>query len=173
LFRFLFLRLCFFDRTGRLDEALTCLRAFVARSPPRIVRETSPSPAPTQLPDHMRSTRVSLVAGGRPLVRLTTAGRTGRRRTAVADIRGHRGTAPSPRGGGRPARRRVRQVGVQGVRGCAAQAEGGDAQAGVIRVERTVGKFSLFKGSSPRVRWVVAAAATLTPLAPHTFRYHA
>jgi len=101
------------------------------------------------------------------------AGRTGRRRTAVADIRGHRGTAPSPRGGGRPARRRVRQVGVQGVRGCAAQAEGGDAQAGVIRVERTVGKFSLFKGSSPRVRWVVAAAATLTPLAPHTFRYHA
>jgi hypothetical protein len=38
-------------------------------------------------------------------------------------------------------------VGVQGVRGCAAQAEGGDAQAGVIRVERTVGKISFpFQG---------------------------
>jgi hypothetical protein len=61
------------DRTGRLDEALACLRAFVARYPPHIVRESSPSPTPTQLPDHMRSTRVSLVAGDRPLVRLTTA----------------------------------------------------------------------------------------------------
>jgi len=61
-----------FDRTGRLDEALACLRAFVARYPPNTVRESSPSSVPTRLPD-MRSQRVSLVAGGRPLVRLTTA----------------------------------------------------------------------------------------------------
>jgi hypothetical protein len=60
----------FFDRTGRLDEALACLRAFVARYPPSDVRE--PSSTATQRPD-MRSTRVLLAAGNRPLVRLTTA----------------------------------------------------------------------------------------------------
>lgn len=62
--------LLFFDRTGRLDEALACLRAFVARYPPYGIREL-PSTA-TQRPD-MRSTRVLLAASNRPLVRLTTA----------------------------------------------------------------------------------------------------
>lgn len=59
-----------FDRTGRLDEALACLRAFVARYPPSDVRE--PSSTLTQQAD-MRSTRVSLAGSNRPLVRLTTA----------------------------------------------------------------------------------------------------
>lgn len=59
-----------FDRTGLLDEALACLRAFVARYPPSDVRELSSTA--TQRPD-MRSTRVSLAASNRPLVRLTTA----------------------------------------------------------------------------------------------------
>ena len=62
-----------FDRTGRLDEALACLRAFVAHYPPNAVRELPSPVTPTQLSNHMRSSRVSLVAGGRPLVRLTTA----------------------------------------------------------------------------------------------------
>ncbi|KAI0276061.1 hypothetical protein BGY98DRAFT_1090385 [Russula aff. rugulosa BPL654] len=56
--------------TGRLDEALACLRAFVARYPPSDVREASSTA--TQRPD-MRSTRVLLAASNRPLVRLTTA----------------------------------------------------------------------------------------------------
>jgi hypothetical protein len=55
------------DRTSRVDEALACLRAFVARYPPYTVRE----PPLRQRPD-MRAMRVSLV-GARPLVRLTTA----------------------------------------------------------------------------------------------------
>jgi hypothetical protein len=62
-----------FDRTGRLDEALERLRAFVAHYPPNAVRELPSPVTPTRLSDHMRSSRVSLVAGGRPLVRLTTA----------------------------------------------------------------------------------------------------
>ena len=61
-----------FDRTGSLDEALACLRAFVARYPSNTVRESSPSSVLTKLPG-MRSQRVSLVARDRPLVRLTTA----------------------------------------------------------------------------------------------------
>ncbi|KAI0246335.1 hypothetical protein BJV78DRAFT_1286525 [Lactifluus subvellereus] len=56
--------------TGRIDEALACLRAFVARYPPYVVREQSPPP-PTRL-SNIRTMRVSL-AGARPLVRLTTA----------------------------------------------------------------------------------------------------
>ncbi len=59
-----------FDRTDRLDEALACLRTFAARYPSSDVRE--PSLTMTQRPD-MRSTRVSLAASNRPLVRLTTA----------------------------------------------------------------------------------------------------
>ncbi|KAI9435830.1 hypothetical protein H4582DRAFT_2059299 [Lactarius indigo] len=51
--------------TGQLDEALGCLRAFVARYPPHSVRA-----APQQW--DMRATRVSLADRGRPLVRLTT-----------------------------------------------------------------------------------------------------
>jgi hypothetical protein len=62
----------FFDRTSDLDEALACLRAFVARYPPCDVRERPLSSTTTQLPD-MRSTRVTLAASDRPLVRLTTA----------------------------------------------------------------------------------------------------
>ncbi|KAI9449004.1 hypothetical protein BJY52DRAFT_1364065 [Lactarius psammicola] len=52
--------------TGQLDEALACLRAFVARYPPYSVRATA------QRHWDMRATRVSLVDRGRPLVRLTT-----------------------------------------------------------------------------------------------------
>ena len=53
-----------------LDEALDCLRGFVARYPPHAVRAT-------KLPEHdrhreMRATRVVLADRGRPLVRLTT-----------------------------------------------------------------------------------------------------
>jgi len=63
--------------TGRVDEALACLRAFAARYPPSAVRESS-SPQTAQggirgrgRPD-MRAMRVSLAARDRPLVRLTT-----------------------------------------------------------------------------------------------------
>jgi len=67
-----------FDRTDREDEALACLRAFVARYPPSAVREPL-SPTAQGLkggrergrPD-MRAMRVSLAAEDRPLVRLTT-----------------------------------------------------------------------------------------------------
>jgi hypothetical protein len=62
-------------------------------------------------------------------------GCTGRRRTAIADVRRHRGAAPSPRCGRRRARRRVRQMGVQDVRGCAAQTEGGNTQVVVRSVK--------------------------------------
>jgi hypothetical protein len=55
------------DRTRRVDEALTCLRAFVARYPPYTVR----APPLLRRPD-MRAMRVTLI-GARPLVRLTTA----------------------------------------------------------------------------------------------------
>ena len=61
-----------FDRTSELDEALACLRTFAARHPPCDVRERPSSSTAGQRPD-MRSTRVSLAASGRPLVRLTTA----------------------------------------------------------------------------------------------------
>ncbi|KAH8986599.1 hypothetical protein EDB92DRAFT_2021332 [Lactarius akahatsu] len=54
--------------TGQLDEALACLRAFVARYPPHSVRAT----ATAQEQWDMRTTRVSLADRGRPLVRLTT-----------------------------------------------------------------------------------------------------
>ncbi|KAH9176110.1 hypothetical protein EDB89DRAFT_1941983 [Lactarius sanguifluus] len=54
--------------TGQLDEALACLRGFVARYPPHSVRATT---AQQQQWD-MRTTRVSLADRGRPLVRLTT-----------------------------------------------------------------------------------------------------
>ncbi|KAH9964881.1 hypothetical protein BC827DRAFT_1185755 [Russula dissimulans] len=62
--------------TGRVDEALACLRAFAARYPPSAVRESS-SPRTAQgrgrgRPD-MRAMRVSLAGRDRPLVRLTTA----------------------------------------------------------------------------------------------------
>ncbi|KAH9068095.1 hypothetical protein EDB83DRAFT_683485 [Lactarius deliciosus] len=53
--------------TGELDEALACLRAFVARYPPHSVRATA-----QQQQWDMRTTRVSLADRGRPLVRLTT-----------------------------------------------------------------------------------------------------
>jgi hypothetical protein len=56
------------DRTGRIDEALTCLRDFVARYPPSIIREP---PLVTQRPDTVLKMRVTL-EGARPLVRLTT-----------------------------------------------------------------------------------------------------
>ncbi|KAH9064399.1 hypothetical protein EDB87DRAFT_1804147 [Lactarius vividus] len=52
--------------TGQLDEALACLRAFVARYPPDNVRATA------QPQWDMRSTRVSLADRRQPLVRLTT-----------------------------------------------------------------------------------------------------
>ncbi|KAH9001910.1 hypothetical protein EDB86DRAFT_2902439 [Lactarius hatsudake] len=54
--------------TGELDEALSCLRAFVARYPPHSVRATDTA----QQQWDMRTTRVSLADRGRPLVRLTT-----------------------------------------------------------------------------------------------------
>jgi hypothetical protein len=57
-----------FDRTGRLDEALECLRAFATRYPPYSVREPSSAQRPV-----MRTMRVSLAARDHPLVRLTTA----------------------------------------------------------------------------------------------------
>ncbi|KAF8266080.1 hypothetical protein EI94DRAFT_1803621 [Lactarius quietus] len=53
--------------TGQLDEALDCLRAFVARYPPHTVKATAPTPV-----KDMRATRVSIADRGRPLVRLTT-----------------------------------------------------------------------------------------------------
>ncbi|KAI9509894.1 hypothetical protein F5148DRAFT_676619 [Russula earlei] len=56
--------------TGRLDEALACLRTFSARYPPHAVLE--PSRPRAERRNGMRDMRVSLAAGGRPLVRLTT-----------------------------------------------------------------------------------------------------
>jgi len=95
-------------------------------------------------------------------------GCTGRRRTAIADVRGHRDTAPSPRCGRRPARRRVRQMGVQDVRGCAAQTEGGDTQVVVMSVKP--GNLPFFRAVSSS--WVLGCGvfnADATDSNPHTF----
>ena len=59
-------------RTGMLDEALDCLRAFVARYPPHTVRATATPPPAEHGLREMRETRVVLADRGRPLVRLTT-----------------------------------------------------------------------------------------------------
>lgn len=96
-------------------------------------------------------------------------GCTGRRRTAIADVRGHRDTAPSPRCGRRRAQRRVRQMGVQVVRGCAVQTEGGDTQVVVMSVK---------PGKLPFFRWQLVLLGVLgrgvysadaTDPSPHTF----
>lgn len=66
-----------------MDEALACLRAFVARYPPDSVRPATATalqeeyeqllpPSAARRRRDMRATRVSLANSGRPLVRLTT-----------------------------------------------------------------------------------------------------
>ena len=55
-----------------LDDALDCLRTFVARYPPHTVRATATPPPAEHGLREMRETRVVLADRGRPLVRLTT-----------------------------------------------------------------------------------------------------
>jgi hypothetical protein len=67
-------RLTVSDRTGQLEEALACLRAFVARYDSYSVRAATAPEKEELMPRRrdMRATRVSLADRGRPLVRLTT-----------------------------------------------------------------------------------------------------